>query len=331
MPILDPGDGRASMWTYIVRRVLQAIPLVLLILIINFIILHLAPGDPVSFYVQGGTGVTEEFVAQMRTQFGLDKPLGVQLALFLRNAIRGDLGYSLYYQQSVIAVIGARMSVTFLLVGCSMAFAVVVGITLGVLSGRNPYSVIDRINTIVAVLGYSIPVFWFGQVLIIVFAVYLKLLPTGGIPIAAIGQGGIVAWCRSLALPTLALGVVQLALIARITRANMLEILGADYITTARAKGVSETTITFKHALRNAILPVLTVIGVDFGALLTGAMLTETVFNWPGLGRMMLDSLLRRDYPVLMGLLIVMSVGVVLLNLITDLLYAYFDPRIVYT
>ena len=318
------------MWAYIVRRLLQAIPLILLVLVINFVILHVAPGDPVSFFVQGGTGATLEFVESIRKQFGLDKPLGVQLAIFLKNMFRGDLGYSLYYQDSVIRVIWERMPVTFLLVGLSMLFAAVGGIGLGVLAGKRPYSTIDRINTVVAVLGYSIPVFWFGQMLIILFAINLKILPTGGIPIAALGRGGFVDWCRSLVLPVIALGVVQLALIARITRANMLEILGADYVTSARAKGVRESVITVKHALRNAILPVVTVISVNFGFVLTGAMLTETVFTWPGLGRMMLDSLMRRDYPVLMGLLIVMSVGVVILNLLTDLLYAYLDPRIIY-
>ena len=318
------------MWAYIVRRLLQAVPLILLVLVINFVILHVAPGDPVSFFVQGGTGATLEFVESIRKQFGLDKPLGVQLAIFLKNMFRGDLGYSLYYQDSVIRVIWERMPVTFLLVGRSMRFAAVGGIGLGVLAGKRPYSTIDRINTVVAVLGYSIPVFWFGQMLIILFAINLKILPTGGIPIAALGRGGFVDWCRSLVLPVIALGVVQLALIARITRANMLEILGADYVTSARAKGVRESVITVKHALRNAILPVVTVISVNFGFVLTGAMLTETVFTWPGLGRMMLDSLMRRDYPVLMGLLIVMSVGVVILNLLTDLLYAYLDPRIIY-
>lgn len=318
------------MWAYIVRRLLQAVPLVILILVINFVILHVAPGDPVSFFVQGGTGATQEFVEAIRKQFGLDKALGLQLAIFLRNIFRGDLGYSLYYQDSVIRVIGERMAVTFLLVGLSTFFASTIGISLGVFSGRRPYSTVDRINTVIAVFGYSIPVFWLGQMLIVVFAVYLKLLPTGGIPIAALGRGGFVDWCRSLVLPVIGLGVVQLALIARITRANMLEILGSDYVTTARAKGLKESVVTFKHALRNAILPVITLISVNFGFFITGAMLTETVFTWPGLGRMMLDSLLRRDYPVLMGLLIVMSVGVVILNLLTDLLYAYLDPRIVY-
>ncbi|HUT87184.1 MAG TPA: ABC transporter permease [Candidatus Heimdallarchaeota archaeon] len=316
---------------YIIQRILQIIPLIFLILTINFVILHLAPGDPVSFFVQGGAGATQEFVDNIRKQFGLDKPLGAQLGIFLANVCRGNLGYSLYYQDLVIRVIGERMPVTFLLVSLATLFAAIGGIGLGVVAGKYPYSIADRITMVVAVVGYSIPVFWFGQMLIILFAVQLKLLPVGGVPIAALGQGGFVDWCRSLVLPVIGLGVVHLGLIARITRANMLEILGADYITTARAKGVRESVITFKHALRNAILPVITAISVNMGFVLTGAMLTETVFSWPGLGRMMFDSLMRRDYPVLMGLLVVMSVGITTLNLLTDLIYAYLDPRIVYT
>jgi len=318
------------MVSYVVRRLLAALPVILLILVVSFLVLHLAPGDPVTFYIQGGTGTTEEFVAAIRESLGLDKPLGVQLALFLGNAVRGNLGYSFYYHDSVAHVIGARMGVTSLLVFLAVVLASGGGIVLGVLAGTHPYSTIDRVNTFVAVVGYSIPVFWLGQLLVLLFAIRLKLLPTGGIPISALGQGGVGNWARSLVLPVLAVGLMQLALIARITRANMLEILGADYITAARAKGLKESVVIFKHALRNAILPVVTVINLGLGSLLTGAMVTETVFSWPGLGRMMLDSLLRRDYPVLMGLLIVMSVGVVILNLVTDILYVYLDPRIVY-
>lgn len=318
------------MGSYIVRRLLEAIPVVLLVLVINFVILHLAPGDPVSFYIQGGVGATEEYVAGIRKAFGLDRPVGVQLWLFLKNAMKGDLGYSFYYRESVTRIIGQRIPLTLLLAGLSLLLGSIGGIALGVASGMRPYSLVDVLNTMIAVFGHAIPVFWFGQILILVFAVRLKLLPTGGVPIAALGSAGIGSWVKALVLPVTALGSIQLALIARITRANMLEVLGADYITTARSKGLREYAVTFKHGLKNAILPVVTVIGVNFGYSLAGALLIETVFTWPGLGRIMLESLLRRDYPVLMGLLIVMSVGVVLLNLLTDILYAYLDPRIVY-
>jgi len=318
------------MLAYVSRRLLEAVPLIALILVVNFVILHMAPGDPVSFYVQGGVGTSQEYVESIRKAFGLDKPIIVQLGLFLRNVLRGELGYSFYYRQSVAKLIGQRIPVTLLLVAASLLCGSLVGIVLGVIAGMRPYSVIDLFNTMIAVFGHAIPVFWFGQMLILVFAVYLKVLPTGGVPIAALGGGGIGDWFRSLILPVTALGGIQLALIARITRANMLEILGSDYITTARSKGLSESAVTFKHALKNAILPVVTVIGMNFGYSIGGALLTETVFTWPGLGRIMLESLLRRDYPVLMGLLIVISVSVVILNLLTDVLYAYLDPRIVY-
>jgi len=301
------------MYAYITRRVLEAIPLVLLVLVMNFIILHIAPGDPVFLFIQGGGGTTVEYVEQVRQMLGLDKPLGEQLLVFIANVFRGELGFSHYYQRPVIDIIAERIPITFLLVILSTFFAAT-----------------DRINTIVAVFGYAIPIFWFGQLLIIVFSIYLNILPTGGIPHRALGGGSFLDWVRCLVLPVLSLGVIQLALAARITRANMLEVLGMDYIDSARAKGLTENTVIFKHALRNAVLPVVTVISVNFAFQLTGAMIIETVFSWPGLGRMMFESVFRRDYPVLMGLLIVMSVGVVVINLITDLIYAYLDPRVVY-
>lgn len=315
---------------YVTRRILEAIPLFLLILVINFVILHTAPGDPVSFLVPEGFGTSPEFVAEMRHKFGLDKPLGVQLIIYMCHIFRGNVGYSLYYQAPVITIIGERVPVTFLLVGLSLLFSSFVGIVLGVLAGSRPNSFLDRANTALAVFGYSIPAFWLGQIMILIFGIYFGILPTGGIPIAALGQGGFLDWLRRLILPTITLGVVQLALIARIMRANMLEVLGSDYITVARAKGLREWIVIFKHALRNAILPVVTVIGTNVGFVLTGAMIIETVFSWPGLGRMMMDSLMRRDYPVLLGLLILMSSGVIFINLIVDLLYAYLNPQIVY-
>jgi peptide/nickel transport system permease protein len=315
---------------YIIRRLLSAIPLIFLILVINFVILHAAPGDPVFLFIQGGSGATEEYVAQIREMLGLDEPLPVQLFKFIANIFRGELGFSHYYQRPVVEVIAERMPVTFLLVFSSTILASIVGVMLGVFAGRRPHSVVDRINTVIAVVGYSIPIFWFGQLLILLFSVKLNVLPTGGIPSSTLGNGGIVSWISHLILPVVSLGVLQLALAARITRANMIEVLGMDYIDTARAQGFSEGKIVFKHALRNAILPVITVISVNFAFQITGAMIIETVFSWPGLGRMMFESIFRRDYPVLMGLLIMTSIIVVVVNLLTDLIYAYLDPRVVY-
>jgi peptide/nickel transport system permease protein len=318
------------MLSYVARRVLEVVPLIVVILTVNFVILHVAPGDPVFLFIQGGEGTTVEYVEMIRHRLGLDRPLAAQLGIFIANAFRGDLGYSYFYQESVTAVIAERMPVTFLLVALATFFAAVIGILMGAIAGAHPYSAADRINTVVAVFGYSIPVFWLGQLLIIAFSICLGILPTGGIPIQAVGGGGFLDWLSHLVLPVSCLTVVQLALVARITRAAMLEVINMDYITNARAKGLSECVITLKHALRNAVLPVVTVVNLNFSRLLTGAMLIETVFSWPGLGRMMLESLLRRDYPVLIGLLIVLSTGVVCINLITDVLYAYLDPRIVY-
>jgi peptide/nickel transport system permease protein len=318
------------MYAYITRRILSAIPLILLVLVLNFIILHIAPGDPIFLYIQGGGGATEEYVAHIRQMLGLDKPLAEQLLIFMANVFRGELGYSHYYHQPVINVIAERLPITLLLVMLSTLFAAVCGILLGTFAGRRPHSVVDRINTFVAVFGYAIPIFWLGQLLILFFSIYLDILPTGGIPSRILGGGSFLDWVRHLIMPVISLGVIQLALAARITRANMIEVLGMDYIDTARAKGLKESTVVFKHALRNAILPVITVISVNFAFQVTGAMIIETVFSWPGLGRMMFESVFRRDYPVLMGLLIVTSVGVIVINLITDLAYAYLDPRVVY-
>ncbi len=318
------------MIAYIIRRILGAVPLILLVLVINFIILQLAPGDPVFLFIQGGAGTTAEYVQQVRERLGLDRPMGEQLLVFILNIFRGELGFSHFYQRPVAALIMERLPITFLLVILSTIFASVAGILLGIFAGTRPYSAVDRINTVVAVLGYSIPTFWLGQLLIIAFSVRLNILPTGGIPMHFTGGGGFLDWLRHLVLPVLSLGFIQLALAARVMRASTLEVLGMDYIVSARAKGLKESVILFKHALRNAVLPVLTVISVNFAFQFTGAMIIETVYSWPGLGRLMFESVFRRDYPILMGLLIVTSVGVIVINLITDLLYAYIDPRIVY-
>jgi len=318
------------MVSYIVRRILGALPLIVLVLVINFIILHLAPGDPVFLFIQGGAGTSEEYVENLRKMMGLDKPLGEQLVIFIANAFRGDLGFSHFYQRPVIDVIAERIPITFLLVILATIFAAISGIVLGALAGKHPYSFIDNTINFVAVAGYSLPVFWVAQLTIIAFSIHLDILPVGGVPIRVLGGGDFLDWLRHLLLPVFSLGIVMLALTARVMRASMLEVLGMDYITCARAKGLREAVVTFKHALRNAMRPVLTTISVYFAFNLTGAMIIETVFCWPGLGRMMFESVYRRDYPVLMGLLIVMSVGVIMVNLITDLTYAYLDPRIVY-
>ena len=318
------------MYGYIGRRILGSVPLIFLVLVINFLIIHLAPGDPVFLFIQGGAGTSVEYVNQVRKSLGLDKPLSEQFMIFVKDISRGKLGYSHFYQRPVADVIWERLPITLWLVLLSTIFASIVGVVLWVFAGARPYSSVDRMNTFLAVFGYSIPTFWLGQLLIIAFSIHLDLLPTGGIPSRFTGGAGLGAWVRHLVLPVISLGFVQLALTARVMRASMLEVLGMDFIASARAKGLSETTVIFKHALRVAILPVVTVISVNFAFQFTGAMIIETVYSWPGLGRMMFEAVFRRDYPVLMGLLIVSSFTVIFVNLITDLLYAYIDPRIVY-
>jgi len=317
------------MIAYIARRILGAVPLIVLVLVMNFVILHIAPGDPVFLFMQGGISATEEYEAQIRARLGLDKSLGEQLGIYISNVFRGDLGFSHYYQRPVSALIVERMPITLSLVVLSFLFAATIGIPLGTFAARRPYSIVDQVNTTVAVFGYSIPSFWFGQLLIIVLAIRLRILPTGGIPLRTLGDP-LLSWIPHLIMPVLALGVRQLAIVARMTRATMLEVLGMDYIVQARAKGLSESFVVFKHALRNGILPVITVMSVNFAFQFTGAMIIETVFSWPGLGRLMFESVYRRDYPVLMGLLVLTSAGVLVINLVTDLTYAYLDPRIVY-
>lgn len=315
------------MIAYIVRRIVGGLFLVLLVLVMNFFFLHLAPGDPVFLFIQGGGEVTEEFIEQIRRTLGLDRPLGEQIFIFMTNVFRGNLGFSHFYQQPVLKIIRERLGKTFLLVGLAMFLAAILGITLGVLAASYPYSIVDYMATTTAVFGYSIPTFWFGQILLLIFGVFLRIFPVGGVPIV---RKSLLDWASHLVLPVTCLSVYQLALLARLTRANMRDVLAMDYIMVARAKGLKERTLILKHALRNASLPIVTTIGMDFASLLTGAVVTETVFGWPGLGRLMFESLYRRDYPVLLGLLIVMSVGVVIINLVVDILYAFLDPRIHY-
>jgi len=319
------------MLLYVLRRIIQAIPLLFLVIVVMFCMIHLAPGDPVSLFIQGAPGATPEFVQQMRESLGLDKPIGVQLVRYLGRVVQLDLGYSFFYQQRVDRMIAERLPLTLLLVAIATVVASVAGVALGSLAAAHPYSAIDVLNTVIAVVGYSIPVFWLSQLLIIVFSMSLHVFPTGGVPFRALGGVGLLDWTRYLTLPVISLAVLQLALVTRVARAAMLETLGTEYVKAARARGLAERTILWKHALRNAFLPVLTVITLNFSFQIGGALLVETIYSLPGMGRMMLDSLLRRDYPVLVGMLIVLSAIVMLVNLITDILYALLDPRIVYT
>lgn len=316
---------------YLARRLLQAIPLVLGVLVITFVLIHLAPGDPI--YVLAGDGGSAAYYLEMRARYGLDRPLPEQLMRYVLEVLRGDFGYSFSYQQPVYRVIWSRVPATLLLMGTALFFSTSLGLLLGVFAATRSRTVLDYSVTAVTLAAYAMPVFWLGQLLIIVFAVRLGWLPVQGMVSArgdATGARYLLDVLRHLALPAITLGLLQLALTARLTRTSLRAALAEDFVRTARAKGLHERVVVLRHALRNALLPIVTVVGGEIGVLLTGAALTETIFAWPGLGRLLLDATLNRDYPLLMAIFILVAVTVVVANLLTDLLYTLLDPRVGY-
>ena len=321
------------MWLYIFRRCAQAIPLLLGVVIVNFLLIQLAPGDPVTLLV-GDYPAPEEYVRQVRTDFGLDRPLPERLVLYLVQLAHGNLGYSFSNRLSVVGLIGNRIGATLELMLTALVLALVVGVFLGVIAARGRGKIADWIAQLTALVGYSVPDFWLGQILIILFAVTLGLLPSQGIRSPRSVATGFDAFTETLPyliLPTLALSVRFIALFSRITRSAMLDVLNADFVLGARAKGVSEWRVLLMHVLRNAALPIVTVVGYNLGLLIAGSALIETVFSWPGIGRLLFDSITKRDYPVMTGILLLVSFTVVVANLLTDLAYAALDPRVRYT
>ncbi|MEM7126969.1 MAG: ABC transporter permease [Chloroflexota bacterium] len=315
----------------LLRRFANAILLILAVVVLNFLLIQLAPGDPAEVIAGEMGGATEEMLANIRAAYGLDKPIPTQLAIYLGNVLRGDLGTSFFYNTPVLGLIVSKVGPTLLLVITSLAMAIVGGTVLGVLASRNPEGIFSNIVTILALIGYSMPVFWSGLMLIILFASVLPIFPVSGMRDILLDGTVLVETLdilHHLILPAFTLAIIYLAQYSRLSRASMLEVLGADYIRTARAKGLAESVVIGKHALRNAILPVVTIAGLQFGSLLSGAVLVETVFNWPGLGTLAFDSILRRDFPAILGILLFSSVLVIVANLVTDLLYQLIDPRI---
>lgn len=304
------------MGKYIIRRLVLAIPVLIGVSIISFMILHLSPGDPAELLA--GEDATREDIRIMRERFGLDKPLPTQYFRFVKGMVTGDL-ISMKFDVPVLEIVGKRLKNTLLLSSVAILIAVSIGITAGVLSSVYRYSLIDYISSIAALIGVSMPVFWWGLILILTFSVGLRWLPSGG-------MGGI----RNIILPAVVLGTASAGIIARMTRASMMDVLRQDYITTARAKGLVSKIIIRRHALRNALIPTVTVIGLQFGYMLAGAVLTESVFAWPGVGRLLVTSILSRDYPVVQTTLVVVALTFVLVNMVVDILYAYLDPRIRY-
>lgn len=309
------------MTRFVLRRILLLFPVVFGVTVLVFLLVHLAPGDPVTSML--GLRPRAEDVVRLRHALGLDQPLPVQYLLWLLRVAQGDLGRSLLVNQPVAEVIASRLPLTAELAVISMSIAVLIGVPLGVLSAVRRNSLLDNVGRVVAMLGVSMPVFWLGLLLIIVFSLFLGWLPAGGSP-DDVGPAALV-------LPSITLGTAFAALIQRITRSSMLEVLEEDYIRTARAKGLPKRSVEYRHALKNALIPVVTVIGFSIGTLLSGAVLTETIFSLPGLGRLMTDAVLARDYPLVSGAVLVVAVIFVLINLAVDLIYAVLNPRIRYS
>ena len=315
----------------LVQRVGYGLVLLLAVLVLNFLLIHLAPGDVADTIAGDMGGATEEVMAEIRATYGLDKPVFEQLWLYLSRVVMLDLGHSFFFNQPVTELILERLPATLLLVITSQLIAIVCGTVLGVISAQNPRGLFSHGVTVFALLGYAAPVFWTGLMLIILFTKVLPLFPVAGMIDVSL-EGGL--WVRSLdvfhhlILPVLTLSTVYFAAYSRIARASMLDVLGADYVRTARAKGLNEQTVVYKHALRNAVLPVVTIAGLQFSQIVSGAVLVETVFSWPGLGTLALEAILGRDTPTILGILFFSSLIVVIANILTDLSYRLIDPRI---
>jgi peptide/nickel transport system permease protein len=316
---------------FMLARTMQGLGALVLIAVINFLLVHAAPGDPVSV-LAGEAGASDpQFVAQLRAQFGLDQPLLQQLGSYLGHVLQLDLGFSYRQQQPVLTLILERLPATLLLTGTAFVLSILFGVTLGALCARRAGTWVDSVITVVALVFYATPLYWLALMAVLVFTVQLDWLPGFGFMTVGAGLSGAALMTdigRHLVLPALTLALFYMAVYARMTRAAMLEVAQMDFIKTARAKGVRPGRILRSHILRNALLPVVTLAGIQAGGMIGGAVLTETVFAWPGIGRLMFDALLQRDYSLLLGAFLVTAAMAVLFNLITDLVYTLVDPRI---
>jgi peptide/nickel transport system permease protein len=316
---------------FVLRRLLQTVPIVLGIVVLNFLLLHLAPGDAASVLAGESGGAPPEYEAQLRERFGLDRPLYVQLLFYVKNILMLDLGYSFRNSMSVTSLILDRLGPTLLLMGSTLAVSVGSGVLLGLLAATAVNTWRDRLISVAAVIAYATPLFWIGLMLVLLFSIKLGWLPTTGMEdVVAFHEGWarVVDIAHHLVLPTLTLSLFYMALYTRMMRAAMLEQHGMDYVVTARSKGLTERSITYRHVLRNAILPVVTMAGVQVGSLLGGSVIVEAVFAWPGLGQLAIQSLFARDFNLLLGIFFLCACLVVLVNLVVDLAYMALDPRI---
>ena len=310
---------------YIAKRLWSVVPVMLVVAILVFFLIHLTPGDPAAVIL--GADAPQEAIDELRARLGLDKPLPLQFAHWFGRVLQGDLGESIFLRRPVTQAIMERLEPTLLLAGLATMFAVLIGIPAGVLAAVHRNTWLDRLFMAIAVFGVSMPNFWLALNLIFLFALALALLPVSGyVPLA----DDPLQTLRFLLLPAFSLGFPQSALIARMTRGSMLDVLAQEYVKTARAKGLSERLVIYKHALKNTMITVITVIGIVLAITLSGSVVIETVFGLPGIGRLIINSVLRRDYPVIQGAVLFIAASYVLVNLLVDLLYVYLDPRIKY-
>jgi ABC-type dipeptide/oligopeptide/nickel transport system permease component len=312
---------------YVTRRLLLLVPVLAGVSVIIFMVLHLAPGDPAEIML--GSQATQEDLVRLRAELGLDDPLHVQYARWLGHVLRGDLGRSMWTKRPVLVEVLERFRATLVLTGAGLLLSTIGGIALGVASATRPNSLLDRTSAVASLFGASMPVFWLGIVLMVVFSLWLGWLPASGM-FAPYGGGDARDLLGHLLLPAVTIAAASTTIVARLTRTTMLEVLGQDYVRTARAKGLVERTVVLRHGLKNAMIPIVTVVGVQVGYLLGGAVLTETVFAWPGVGTLMVQGILARDIPLVQGCVLVIALAFVLVNLGVDLLYGWLDPRIRY-
>jgi peptide/nickel transport system permease protein len=315
----------------LLTRIVYAVILLVAVLVLNFSMMHLAPGDVADTISQSMGGADQEILDQIRADYGLDQPFLVQLGSYMGRVLRFDLGYSFFYNTPVTQLILQRLPATLLLVFTAQILALFIGVILGVISARKPNGIASHFVTILALFGYSAPVFWTGILLLIGFSLNIQLFPVAGMRDVTIEGGFWVHFfdiSRHLVLPVVTLGSIFLALYSRLARATMMEVLGSDYVRTAKAKGLSEREVVYKHALKNSLSPVITLAGLQFSAVISGAVLVEAVFSWPGLGTLAFQSIIARDTPTILGILFFSALVVIIGNLLTDIALRFVDPRV---
>jgi len=315
----------------LLKRSFYGFLMLVIVVILNFLLLQAAPGDVVDSIVADAGGASEEVVARIRAEYGLDQPIYIQLLTYLKNMLRGDLGYSFHYDAPVFSLIVDHLPATIMLSLSAIIIAVIVGTLLGTIAAINPKGIISHIVTVLSLLGYATPVFWLGMMVLILFAYTFPIFPVFGmrsVPAPETSFGQVLDIIHHMILPALTLSILFVASYSRISRAAMLDVMGSDYIRTARAKGIPERVVVFKHALKNAGLPIVTIAGLQLSHAFSGAVLVETVFSLPGVGPLLLESITGRDYPVMLGILQGSAMMVIVANIITDMLYRMLDPRI---